>query len=393
MTTELKRNVTLGVNGNSWYPGTHTQLGYAHQRIRDESGKEFRRGTVVVRDPNVAKVRQVQREFELRASLPTPTLDQIRRQIIAEGFIPIAAIRKYHAGSIERRLKSIFYDCRFDWQGVEYQGKHERIIPKETFWRVQETFGIRNPYGKNLDALFGNGWMKCADPECGCSVVYDPICKTIKATGERKTFRYYHCTNGKRVHPSLKGMRVAEDDLMNQFGEAVGRISIHEDFRDQLLAALNKTQVKARAAIKQDIDNYKTALASVREKENRAYDHYDAGVVDRETYNRQRMRLQQEQVHYTGLMEKAQLAINDVAGETVKSILQLATNAESLWKRRSPRERRQLLEKILSNPVLDGATVRYEIIKRLRLLSEMKEDPKWRREVADFRTECLNYAV
>ena len=89
--------------------------------------------------------------------------------------------------------------------------------------------------------------------------------------------------------------------------------------------------------------------------------------------------MQDEQVHYTALMEKAQLMINDAAGESVKSILELATNAESLWKRRSPEERRLFLEKLLSNPTLDVATVRYEIIKPLRTLSEMKENSNWRR--------------
>lgn len=159
----------------------------------------------------------------------------------------------------------------------------------------------------------------------------------------------------------------------------VSRVSIREDFKDELLSALNKTQEKTRRVIKQDIENYKLALDSLRQKEDRAYDHYDSGAIDRETYNQQRKRFQNEQVQYTALMEKAQLMINDAAGETVKSILQLATNAESLWKRRTPEERRVFLDKLLSNPVLDGTTVRYEIIKPLRVLGEMKEDQNWRR--------------
>lgn len=41
-------------------------------------------------------------------------------------------------------------------------------------------------------------------------------------------------------------------------------------------------------------------------------------------------------------------------------------------------ERRELLDKPLSNRWLDGLTVRYEIIKPLRTLSEMKENEIWR---------------
>ena len=73
-------------------------------------------------------------------------------------------------------------------------------------------------------------------------------------------------------------------------------------------------------------------------------------------------------------MERAQLDINGAALETAKSILQLATNAESLWKLATPQERRSLLDDLLYNPALNGVSVRYDIIKPLRTLSEMNRD-------------------
>ncbi len=135
-----------------------------------------------------------------------------------------------------------------------------------------------------------------------------------------------------------------------------------------------------RRAVKDDLERFKAALVAVKEREDRAYDHYDKGEIDREAYNHQRKRLQAEQLQYADMMEQAQLTINDAALETVESIIELATNAESLWKHMTTEERRSLLDKLLSNRVLDGASVRYEIIKPLRTLSEMREDQKWRRE-------------
>lgn len=79
-------------------------------------------------------------------------------------------------------------------------------------------------------------------------------------------------------------------------------------------------------------------------------------------------------------MKRAQLRINDAAIETVESIIQLATNAESLWIHMTTEERRLLLDKLLSNRVLSGVTVEYEIVKPLRTLAEMREDQNWRRE-------------
>ena len=373
------RKATRTKAETGWWPGCRPPEGYINQKLKSERGFERRRGSVIVPDPNEQTVRRVLREFEMRAENPTPTYLEIRNRIITENLVPLDQIKKYHSGCIQRRLQNIFYDGRFEWNGVEYQGKHERIIPATLFWKVQETFGKKNPFRKNPDALFGQGWMKCGEPSCGCSIVFDPKEKKIKATGESKIYKYYRCSNGKRVHQSMKGMAVSEDSIMEQFGGAVRQISIRDDFRDELMKAVNETFLKMSRAVKDDIERFKAALAGLREREDRAYDRYDSGEIDKETYNRQRKRLQEEQVQYTNMMEQAQLSINDAGRETVESIIELATNAETLWKYMTTEERRLLLDQILSNRVLNGVTIEYEIVKPLRVLSEMKSDQKWRR--------------
>jgi DNA invertase Pin-like site-specific DNA recombinase len=363
---------------SGWWPGNCPPKGYINQKLKSKKGFERRRGAIVVPDPDPITVKRVQREFEIRAEKPTPSLREVRNRIIIEGLVIEDDVKKYHIGSIERRLKNIFYDCRYEWHGIEYTGKHKRIIPEATFWKVQETFGSKTPYRKNIDALFGQSWMKCGDPACGCVITFDPKTKRIKKTGETKTYRYYRCSNGKRVHSKLKS--VSEEQIMIQFGNVAREITIAEDFRGQLLKTVNETLVKSRRAVKDDLDRYQASLQIVDGKENLAYDHFASGVIDLENYNRQRKRLQDERKLYANLMQQAQLAINGAALETVESIIELATNAESLWKHMTTEERRILLEKVLSNRVLNDVTVEYEIIKPLRTLGEMKLDEKWRRE-------------
>jgi len=88
-----------------WFPQTWTPLGYLHQKIKDEHGREFRRGTIIVRDPNPMIVKQVQREFELRAphDLNDPkkilSLQEIRKKIIEEGYIAPNKIANYHTST------------------------------------------------------------------------------------------------------------------------------------------------------------------------------------------------------------------------------------------------------------------------------------------------------
>ena len=365
---------------SGWLPLARPPLGYINEKLRTEAGFEKRRGSIVIPDTRISNIKIVQREFQLRASNPTPSLKAIRDQIIAEGLIPIDRINNYHVGTLERRLKNPFYDGRVVWGGTEYKGNHERIISSELFGAVQATFGIRHPYGKKTGGVFQNGWIKCAEPRCGCHVIYDPRKKFIKSTGEEKTYRHYRCTNGKDVHDTTKGMRVTEEELIDQFSQAIEDIDILPDFADQLLSALNESKEKARRAIKQDISNFSLALKTLESAEDDLYKDFRRGILDEEGYHRQIANVRSERTRFTNLLEKAQLHINDVTSETFESILQLATDAKSLWKNQSNTERAIMLKKLLSNQELDGSTVRYQLILPLRVLLDMKENIDWRRE-------------
>ena len=364
------------------FPGRWTPLGYKHQKRKDKRGHEKRRGSIIVVSDK-RDVEQVQREFELRAEMfaddpkRVRSLADIRERIIMEGLVPPDKIKTYHTSTIHRRLTNKFYDCRFDWNDIEYPGNQPRFISQEVFWRVQETFGIRNPYQKKSDGIFGGGWLKCA--VCGCHVVYDPKDKVLK-NGDEVTYHHYHCTNGKKMHATSAGMRVHEEKLWEQISEAVGQISITEDFAKQILDAINETHLKAQTAIKREMEGFRSGLADLEDEEDRIYTDYRKGVLDEDGHNRQVAKVREQRQEFTRQLELANLKISNEGMMTVKTTLELATNAKLLWNRRTPVERKTMLCKLLSNQVLDGSTVRYEMKKPFRILSEMASNLEWRRE-------------
>ena len=142
-------------------------------------------------------------------------------------------------------------------------------------------------------------------------------------------------------------------------------------------------------AIKRDIEDYRQALSSPESLEDRIYQDFVGGVLDRDGYQRQFKRVREERGRYTNLMEQAQLTISGAGMDVAKSILELATNAESQWKASTPAERRAFLDQLLSNPVLDGPTVRYEMKKPFGTLGAMKKDQDWRREVNNLELRLL----
>ena len=360
-----------------WFPGNHPPLGYVQQKLKDQSGQELKRGTIIVPDPNSKKIRQVQREFELRGHNRL-TLEQIADQLVTEGFI-LPSQRRNYESSIERRLKNKFYSGYFHWpkNGPEYRGKHELFISQRLFQAVQETFGQNKLYRKKT-GVFSGGWLKCADPQCGCHITYDPKTKTNRTTGEKHEYHLYRCSNGKRVHATFKGMYVHEEVIWEQFGGAVDSISITEQFASELKDALNQTRQKMIEATKREIEAFKQGLVELEGAEDEAYEDLRKAILDDEGYRRRIKRVREKRSEFTAMMEQKQHAITDAGFETVESTIELAKQAKTLWLSRSPDERREFLEMILSNQVLNGPTLRYTLKKPFAVLAEMSKKDEWR---------------
>jgi site-specific DNA recombinase len=361
---------------SGWFPSNHVPLGYVLQKLKDSAGKELKRGSIVVPDPNINNVRWVQREFELRAQ--GFSYEQIKTTCIDEGLVPVNRITQYSISSVERRLKNKFYAGDFDWQGEKYTGKHELIIPQKILDVVSDNLKRKVVPFIRKDSPFGNGWLKCADPNCGCNVVYDPKKKKIKDTGEVKTFPYYHCTNSKRVHATQKGMNVSEDKIWNQLEPAIDAITITKQMAEDISRALNETHLRVKSARKREIEGFELALDGIDSKRDRIFDLFTDGTIDQENYKRQDERLKEERRHYTKQLAQANDTIDGVYLETSKSILELATTARAQYLLATPEERRGMLDKILSNPVLDETTVRYDLKMPFVVLCEMKQKNDWR---------------
>ncbi|MBF0364702.1 MAG: recombinase family protein [Oligoflexia bacterium] len=377
-----------------WTPITVPPWGYLQQKQKTEKGFEKRRGTIVAIDKNGWKTKAVIREFELRASKKEDdsnwimSLEEIRKQIIKEGLIPYDQIKRYNKSSIEKRLKNIFYDGRFMWDGVEYNGNHERIISKELFWKVQDTFGLRNKYRKKSDGVFGGGWLKCADPDCGCFVCYDPKTKIIKATGETKTYKYYNCTNGKKIHKGR--VNVSEDSIWRQFETIFDQLDLPVALAEKIAAALNQGIVKMKQDKKREVESLAIINQKLEEDKVELYKDLKRGIIDERFYKTQYAIIEKELLENEKILETSSLAdgFNEFE-ETVKSTFELAKNAKLLWNQRGSEEKKILLDKLLSNRALDGVTVQYSLKKVFELVVKMKENgqnPKWRRLSSQYRT-------
>lgn len=361
-----------------WWPYRHTPLGYIHSKSKDEYGNGIKGTAKLIPDPNVQSVRQVQREFELRSK--NYSYDKIRSEIIKEGFIAPTEIKKYNRSTIEKRLKNSLYRGYFKIAGSDraYPGKHDLIIPKNILELVDKTFGPSRTNKHTIEqAIFADGWIRCSHPNCKNKLTYDPKVKTIKSTGEKKTYHYFTCKN----HLVHKQKNLTEKQIWSEFEKALELFNINNEFAEDILKAINETQKQQHTAIKAQSKLYQEQIKAAEVKEDNLFELFSSSSIDKETYQRQLERLRNLKTEYSNQLEKNNLLINDEGMKCVKYVFELAKDAKTLWESFDKQERLNYLKDIVSNPVLDDLTIRFELEKPFALLSVMRADAEWRRGI------------
>lgn len=136
-------------------------------------------------------------------------------------------------------FKNPFYTGKILFNGTLYDGNHQAMITEEEFERVQRIIDpshTTRPKDKTHNFLMRN-LFKCG--ECGFAITAEQKYKTIKSTGMRKAYVYYHCTGkNKNIKCSQPHLHVAEDELIRQIKEKLSRYTIDPDFYDLAIKAL-----------------------------------------------------------------------------------------------------------------------------------------------------------
>jgi site-specific DNA recombinase len=371
--SERALSSTIKHAADGHFPGL-APIGYVNKQVVDDQGRATgRNGYLQLTDEGRRLLRRMR---ELR--LQEETNESIAETVLAEGLVPERSRTGFKgargAGRVQAILTNPFYVGVVRWRGEEYQGKHEPIFTRQEWDELQATFGKRGPYRKRKHDGTFSGFLRCSI--CGCAVVYDPKTKKTKAKQDGVTYLYYACSNMTRAHEHRP--RVTEAELMVQFQRVVEEINLSEPRAKQIAAALNDIEKQAQAAHVREAASFQRDLEQLEGREDSLYDDLKAGILDDDAYKRQLERVREDRRRIADMLTRAQAGITDSCLITARQLIELATRAKTLWESQTPRERRALLDDVISNPVLDGRSVRYDLKKPYRLISEMGKSEEWR---------------
>jgi len=320
---------------------TKTPLGY--RNITGPDGKK-----IIVTDPAVAPLIAKLFEWYARGDI---SLKEAARRAHAAGLVYPKSGAKVPASTIHTILRNRLYTGWFEWNGKLIQGRHEALIPVELWERVQcvldSRFAKKAKRGKH-DFAF-SGLIACG--KCGCAVVGE-----IK----KQRYVYYHCTGYvdkcQGSPASCRRKYVREEALEAQFTKLLGRLRFDDEVLEWVREALHASHADERREHEEAIRRHQAEYKRLDERIRAMYVDKLDGLVDAAFFERMSNQWREEQNRCQREIDRLQAANRSYMDEGVQ-LLELARNAQKLFAKQEPREKRRLLDFLLSNCVWEDGEV------------------------------------
>jgi site-specific DNA recombinase len=326
---------------------TLAPLGY--RNVMGADGKK-----IIEPDPESAPL--IARLFESYATA-TLSLKEAAEKARAAGLVHRKTGAPVSVSTVHTTLRSRLYTGEFEWGGNVYQGKHQPLVTHELWERVQGVLDGRHAKKSRRakhDFAF-SGLIACG--HCGCSIVGQ-----IK----KERYVYYHCTGykGRCDEPYVR-----EEVIEQKFTDLLGRLRFDDAVLEWVREALNASHADERREHEKAI---KRLWAEYERLQNRVHAMYVDkldGNLDGDFFERMSAEWRAEQDRCQREIERHKTADQSYLEEGMR-ILELAQNAQRLFERQKPREKRRLLNFVVSNCSWKGGELTAALRQPFDLLVE-----------------------
>ena len=322
------------------------------------------------------KARLIKKAFEFYATGKYP-LSGIREIINSLGLVGKKG-KTLSKSNYQYILKNPIYCGLIRYNGELYEGKHEPIIVKKLFDKVQEVMESKSKPNKKKPKYFVfRGFIRCA--ECGCLITAET----------QKGHNYYHCTK-RKIRCSQKYVR--EEELTEQISKYIQKVSLSDDWAKNIIAELEKEKSENIQSSESFAQNLKEKISIIDGKLERLMNAYLENAVSLPEYQENKNNLvQQKQI----LKDKI-AAFEQKRGNWFEPAIQFVNevkSAEILAKSRNLENLKDFLRKCGSNFVLENQKLAFDFKNPWNLVQKAEprrsrgeakipknaERPNWRR--------------
>ncbi len=295
----------------------------------------------VLIDPKMGPL--IQKLFTLYAS-GQYTLAQVREMMLGMGLVNRNG-KPPALSNIQYILKNPFYYGLMLYTGEYQEGKHQPLVSKELFDKVQRVMSAKSQPKKHskLKPYAYRGLFTCP---CGCLVT----------TETHKGHNYLRCT---RKKGPCQEPFVREEAVASQIATAIGQVALSADTADWLTEELRKEQAEQIQVIDQKISQARTDVREKGNQINRLIGALADGTLSTEEFRAAKSQavLEKRDLEEQAVtLEKNRLGWLEPAIRFVKA----AKQASFLLTEQNLTNQRDFFKKIGSNRVLSNRTLTWE---------------------------------
>jgi site-specific DNA recombinase len=269
---------------------------------------------------------------------------------------------------VYKLLRDRFAYGEFEFQGVVYPGKHEPLVTRALWQRVQDVLDGRGgrPYGKGQ--VHYNGLIKCG--LCGASMTGEGVPRTLKS-GERKVYEYLRCSMSGNGH-GKRGCKVGRlnvQEVERLLGDLVESIAFEDDAVEVIRSELRASHEGHIKRVEATLASFRGLLTKAEESRRAAFRlALDAGL-DGATLREQVERIEADVVRYQGEVRRLEGESRAYYEEGVR-VIELAQRVHRIWVAQDSATKRAIIDCLVLNCTWDGVTLAPEWRSPFRLIAE-----------------------
>lgn len=326
---------------------TFAPLGY--RNVLAPNGKR-----VIEPDPELAPL--IRGLFESYAH-GTQSIKEAAQEARSAGLTFRKSGSRIPTSTVHKILRTRLYMGEFDWNGRIYPGTHAPIVPRDLWDRVQATLDGRKAkrHRRAKHDFAFSGLIECG--HCGSAIV---------GQIQKQRYVYYHCTGyrGQCGEPYVR-----QEVIEQKFSDVLGRLA----FDDEVLAWVRDALSESHADEKRDHEH---AIARLKAEHGRLQQRIHAmyvdkldGRIDAEFFDRMSAEWRAEQDRCLQDIERHSAADQSYLEDGIR-VLELAKDAQRLFNKQEPREKRRLLSFVVSNCSWKGGELTVNLRQPFDLLAD-----------------------
>lgn len=313
---------------------------------------------VAVQDPEVTPY--IKRAFELCA-----TGEYSERSISQVLFNEGLRSRKGNRvgkSSIGKMLHTHFYYGFFEWKGEIKAGKHEPIIEKDLFDKVQEVLSPKKKKGYKHDFSFV-GIMRCG--ECGNGITAEL----------QKGHVYYHCTKPKGAkYCSQKYVR--EEIITEQLSEVIKAVSLDLKELKTVKDILRVSLADETEYLQDSLDVLNDQYKELQTQSSKLLDLYLKGKIKDTVYHAKASE-QNKEIESVNTEIMKHKSADRAYHQEIEGFLTFCNEAPALFASSRPVLQRELLRFVVSNLSLKDGKVDFTLKMPFSIVAEYAQTENW----------------